>query len=67
MTAFSKIILPYLSISIIYLSIYLSMALEPFVGPRPLFQFLNIFTQSVGPLDGGSACRKAIRNQDPSV
>jgi hypothetical protein len=30
------------------LSIYLSMALRPFVGPRHLFQFLNLFTLSVG-------------------
>jgi hypothetical protein len=26
----------------IYLSIYLSMALQPFVGPWPLFQFLDL-------------------------
>jgi hypothetical protein len=32
----------------IYLSIYLSMALQPVVGPWPLFQFLHLFTQSVG-------------------
>jgi hypothetical protein len=34
-------------------SIYLSMALQPFVGPWPLFQFLDLFTQSVGPLGRG--------------
>jgi hypothetical protein len=32
---------------VVYLSIYLSMALQPFVGPWPLFQFLDLFTQSV--------------------
>jgi hypothetical protein len=32
----------------IYLSIYLSMALQPSVGPWPLFQFLQLLTQSVG-------------------
>jgi hypothetical protein len=31
-----------------YLSIYLSVALQPFVGPGPLFQFLYLFTQPVG-------------------
>jgi hypothetical protein len=35
------------------------MALQPFVGPWPLFQFLDLFTQLVGSLDGGSARRKA--------
>jgi hypothetical protein len=29
-------------------SIYLSMALQPFVGPWPLFQFLDLFTQTAG-------------------
>jgi hypothetical protein len=44
----------YLSIYIsIYLSIYLSNSLEPFVGPRPLFQFLSLFTQSTGLLGRG--------------
>jgi hypothetical protein len=28
--------------------IHSSMALQPFVGPWPLFQFLNLFTQTVG-------------------
>jgi hypothetical protein len=37
----------------IYLSIYLSMTLPPFVGSWPLFRFLNLFTQSVGPLGRG--------------
>jgi hypothetical protein len=32
----------------ICLSIYLSMALQSFVGPWPLFQFLDLFTESVG-------------------
>jgi hypothetical protein len=35
------------------LYLYLSMALQPFVGPWPLFQFLNLFTQSVGLLGRG--------------
>jgi hypothetical protein len=29
------------------------MALQPFVGPWPLFQFLDLFTQSVGLLGRG--------------
>jgi hypothetical protein len=29
-------------------TIYLSMALQTFVGPWVLFQFLNLFTKSVG-------------------
>jgi hypothetical protein len=33
--------------------IYLSMALQPFVGPWPLFQFLDLFTQSVRLLGWG--------------
>jgi hypothetical protein len=32
---------------------YLSMALQPFVGPWPLFQFLGSFKQSVGLLGLG--------------
>jgi hypothetical protein len=36
-----------------YLSIYLSMALQPFVEPWPLFQFLDLFTQSAGLLGWG--------------
>jgi hypothetical protein len=35
------------------------MAIQPFVGTWPLFQLLDPFTQSVGPLDGGSDLRKA--------
>jgi hypothetical protein len=35
------------------LSIYLSMSLQPFVGPWTLFQFLDLFTQSVGLLGRG--------------
>jgi hypothetical protein len=39
----------YLSIYLsICLSVCLSMALQPFVGPWPLFQFLNLFTQTIG-------------------
>jgi hypothetical protein len=37
----------------IYTSIYLSVALQPFVRPWPLFQFLDLFTQSVGLLGQG--------------
>jgi hypothetical protein len=37
--------------------LYLSMALQPFVGPWPLFHFLDLFTQPVGLLGGGSARR----------
>jgi hypothetical protein len=32
----------------VWLSVFLSMALQPFVGPCPFFQFLYLFTQSVG-------------------
>jgi hypothetical protein len=39
--------------------IYLSMSLQIFVRPWQLFQFLDIFTQTVGLFDGGSARRKA--------
>jgi hypothetical protein len=35
------------------------MALQPFVRPSPRFQCLDLITQSVGPLGGGSARRKA--------
>jgi hypothetical protein len=35
------------------------MALQPFVGPWPLFQFLDLFTQSAGLFGRGSARRKA--------
>jgi hypothetical protein len=46
------------------ISIYLPMALEPFVGPWQLFNFL-IFTQSVDSLEGESARQKAaIYTQD---
>jgi hypothetical protein len=36
----------------IYLSIYLSAALQPFVGPWPLFQFLNMYTVGRTPWTG---------------
>jgi hypothetical protein len=42
-----------------FIFISLSMALQPFVGPWPLFQFLDLFTQSVGLLGRGLARRKA--------
>jgi hypothetical protein len=44
-----------------YLSIYLSICLwlySPFVGPWPLFQFLNPITNRQDSLDGGSARSK---------
>jgi hypothetical protein len=37
----------------IYLHIFVFMVLQPFVGPWPLFQFLNLLTQSVGLLGRG--------------
>jgi hypothetical protein len=40
-------------------STYLSKALEPFVGPWPLFQFLNPIHSWKASLDGGLARRKA--------
>jgi hypothetical protein len=40
-------------------SIHLFIAPQPFVGPWPLFQFLDLFTQSVRLLGRGSAHRKA--------
>jgi hypothetical protein len=39
--------------------VYLSMALQPFVGPWPLFQFLNPIHSRYDSLDGGSARLKA--------
>jgi hypothetical protein len=36
-----------------YIAVYLSMALQPSVGPWPLFQFLGLFTLSVGHLGRG--------------
>jgi hypothetical protein len=55
-----------LSVSMsVCLSIYLSMALQPFVGPWQLFQFLHLFTQSVGLLGRRSArCKAATSTQD---
>jgi hypothetical protein len=35
------------------LTIYLSLVLQPFIGPWPLFQFLELFVQSVGLLGRG--------------
>jgi hypothetical protein len=43
----------------IYLSIYLSIALQPFVGPCPLFQFLDLLHSRQVSLDGGTGRRKA--------
>jgi hypothetical protein len=36
-----------------YVTYCLSIVPQPFVGPWPLFQFLDLFTQSVGPLGRG--------------
>jgi hypothetical protein len=48
----------FLSLSLLLLLLLLLlMALQPFVGPRQLFQFLN--AQLVGPLGRGSALRNA--------
>jgi hypothetical protein len=41
------------ALTIIWLSIHLSMAVQPFVGPWPLFQFLDLFTELVGLLGRG--------------
>jgi hypothetical protein len=50
------------------LSLSLSVALHPFVGPGPHFQFRDLFTQSVGLLGRGSARRKAAAcTQDSSI
>jgi hypothetical protein len=40
---FKKTLYVCLSVSLVCLSIYLSMALQPFVGPWPLFSFLPFF------------------------
>jgi hypothetical protein len=36
------------------------MSLQPFVGPWPLFQFLNLLTQSVGLLGWGISPSKRL-------
>jgi hypothetical protein len=43
----------------ISISICLSMVLQPFVGPWPLFQFLDLLHGQQDSLDGGSARHKA--------
>jgi hypothetical protein len=43
----------------IYLSIYLSMALQPF-GPWPLFQFLNLYTAARTPWTGDQPIAKPL-------
>jgi hypothetical protein len=48
-----------LKMTLIKFSIYLSVALQSFVGPWPLFQFLNPKHSWLDSLDGGSARRKA--------
>jgi hypothetical protein len=42
-----------------YTNQYLSMAVQPFVGVWPLFQFLDLYHSRWDSLDGGSASRKA--------
>jgi hypothetical protein len=42
----------------VYLSIYASMGLQPFIAPWPLFQFLHLLHSRYDSLDGGSARRK---------
>jgi hypothetical protein len=44
---------------IIIIIIIIIMALQPFVGPWPLFQFLDPIHSPEDSLDGGSARRKA--------
>jgi hypothetical protein len=39
--------------------IHLSMALQPFVGPYPIFSFLILYTVGRTPCTGGSVRRKA--------
>jgi hypothetical protein len=39
---------------------YLSMALQPFVEPWPLFQFLELFTRSVGLLGRGISSSQGL-------
>jgi hypothetical protein len=46
---------------------YLCMALLPFVGPWPLFEFLDLLTQLVGLLGRGSARRKAATYTQDSI
>jgi hypothetical protein len=41
------------------INVYLFMALQPFFGPWPLFQFLDLLHSRLDSLDGGSARRKA--------
>jgi hypothetical protein len=43
------------------------MALQPFVGPWPLFQFRNPIHSRYDPLDGGSANRKASTYTQDSI
>jgi hypothetical protein len=49
------------------LSFCLSMALQPFVGPWLLFQFLNLLHSRQDSLDGGSAHRKATTCAEDST
>jgi hypothetical protein len=37
----------------VFFKVYLSTALQAFVGPCPLFQFLDLFTHSIGLLGQG--------------
>jgi hypothetical protein len=46
---------------------YSSMALQPFVGPWPPFQFLDPIYSRQGHLDGGLARREALARGEWSV
>jgi hypothetical protein len=48
-----------IEIEIEIIIIIIIMALQPFVGPSPLFQFLDPIHSGYDSLDGGSARRKA--------
>jgi hypothetical protein len=45
---------------IIYISIYLCMALQPLVGPWPLFQFLNVYTAGRTPWTGDQPVARSL-------
>jgi hypothetical protein len=50
--------------SLYTISIHPSMALQSFVGTWPPFQFLDLFTQSIGLLGWGSARRQPLDAHD---
>jgi antibiotic biosynthesis monooxygenase (ABM) superfamily enzyme len=56
-----RVIFSLLFLLSLYISIYLTMAMQPFVGTWPLFEFLDLFTHSVRLLGWGiSPLRKAM-------